>query len=170
METSVYRVDPRMIPPVVLAMGFALLLMVLEGPTSRGFLLLLVLLPFFYLGLEILARKITLDSRGMLISKFLRSVFVAWSDIESLDAVQSGRKLFVIIQTERARPVLITDTISPFSELTGQLLQLVPVAKVSESCRELLSAPGTKHGPLTHAWIVCLVMAAMAIGKVLGYA
>lgn len=170
MEMSVYRVDPRMIPPVILAMLFAVGLMVLEGPTNRGFLLLVVLLPFFYLGVEILARKITLDERGILVSKFLRSVFVPWSDIDSLDAVQSGRKLFIIIQTEQARPVLITNTISPFSELTGKLLQGVPAGKVSESFRDLMSSAKAKQAPYIHAWIVCLVMVAMVVGKLMGYA
>lgn len=170
METSVYRVDPRMIPPVILAMGFGIGLIVLEGTTNRGFLLMLVLLPFFYLGLEILARKITLDSRGILVSKFLRSVFISWPEIESLDAVKSGRKLFIIIQTERARPVLITNTISPFDDLADKLLQGVPSANVSESFHELLSAPGKKQSPFMHAWIVCLVMVVMVVGKLLGYA
>ena len=159
-----------MIPPVILAMGFALLLMILEGATNRGFLLLIVLLPFFYLGCEILARKITVDSRGILVSKFLRSVFIEWPEIESVDAVQTGRKLFVIIQTQRTRPVLITNTLSPFEQLTDQILQQVPETKVSASCREMLSTPPAKHGPLMHAWIVCLVLAALAIGKFLGYA
>ena len=170
MQTSEYRVDPRMIPPVILAMGLALLLLILEGTTNRGFLLLLVLLPFFYLGVEILARKITLDSQGILVSKFLRSVFVEWPDVESVDAVKSGSKLFIIVQTEQSRPVLITNTISPFRELTDRILQSVPASKVSDACRELLLAAPPKRGPLMHAWIVCLVMAVMVAGKLLGYA
>jgi hypothetical protein len=170
MQTSEYRVDPRMIPPVILSMGLAVLLLILEGTTNRGFLLLLVLLPFFYLGLEVLARKITLDDRGILVAKVLRSVFVEWPDVVSLDAVQSGTKLFIIIQTEHSRPVLITNTISPFRELTEKILQSVPPAKISETCRELLMAAPPKRGPLTHAWIICLVMAVMVAGKILGYA
>jgi hypothetical protein len=170
METSVYRVDTRMIPPVILAMGFALFLLVLEGTTNRGFLLLFVLLPFFYLGLEILARKITVDSRGILVSKFLRSVFVEWPQVESLDAVQSGGKLFIIIQTDQSRPVLITNTISPFGELAERILQSVPPAKISPAGRELLLASRAKQGPLMHAWIICLIMAGMVAGKILGYA
>ena len=170
MHTSEYRVDPRMIPPVILSMGLAIALLYLEGTTNRGFLLLLVLLPFFYLGLEILARKITVDSRGILVSKFLRSVFVEWPEIVSVDAVQSGAKLFIILQTDQSRPVLITNTISPFHELTDQILKSVPPSKVSETSRSLLLETPRKHGPLMHAWIVCLVMAAMVAGKFLGYA
>jgi len=43
MDSKIYRVDPRMITPVALAMGFGAVLLVLEGPTPRGLLLLLLL-------------------------------------------------------------------------------------------------------------------------------
>ncbi len=74
MDSKIYRVDPRMITPVALAMGFGAFLLILEGPTPRGLLLFLLLSPFFYLGAEILARKIAVDTTGITISKFLRSV------------------------------------------------------------------------------------------------
>jgi len=170
MGTFLYRVDPRMIVPVIAAMVFGSFLVILEGLTQRGVLLILILLPFFYLGFEILARKITVDSRGILISKFLRSVFVEWSQIESLDAIKSGSKLFLILQTVHTRPVLITNTISPFTDLVDQLLTSLPAEAVSSSARELLSGPPSKVGPLVQAWIVCLVMVGLVVGKLLGYA
>ncbi|MBI5569029.1 MAG: hypothetical protein HY914_03705, partial [Desulfomonile tiedjei] len=95
MQACLYRVDARMIPPVVVAMVCAVILLIMEGQTSRGLVLLLVLVPFFYLGIEILARKIHVDDHGITVSKFMRSVQLAWSEVESLDAVQSSSKLFL---------------------------------------------------------------------------
>jgi hypothetical protein len=169
MDSVRYRVDPRMVPPVVMAMVFGILLVILEGFTGRGLLLTALLIPFFYLGLEILARRISIDSRGILISKFLRSVSVNWSEIESLDAVKSGSKLFLILETVRTRPVIITNTIRPFRDLAERLLDRLPPERVTSAAREILQQPPSKHGPMIQAWIVCLVLGAMVVGRFLGY-
>jgi len=169
MQTSLYRVDPRMIPPVVMAMGFGVFLLILEGMTEKGFLLAVLLLPFYYLGAEILSRRIILHSEGITVSKFLRSVRLEWSEIASLDAVQSRRKLFIIIQAENGRPVIVTNTIQPFVNLVQKLMAFIPKEKISATARELLADPPPKHGPLIQAWIVCLVLVALVVGKLLGY-
>jgi hypothetical protein len=169
IQTLLCRVDPRMIPPVVLSMGFGAFLVLLEGLTERGFLLALLLSPFFYLGAEILARRISIDPEGITVSKLLRSVRIQWSQITSLDAVQSRRKLFVILQPENGRPVLITNTIQPFADLTERLMTFIPREKISTSATELLANPPSKHGLVIQAWIVCLVLTALVLGQLLGY-
>lgn len=164
-----YRADPKIIPPVVLAMGFGVFLLVLEGTTNKGFLLLLLLLPFFYLGAEILARKIILNAKGLEIFKFLRKVRVDWPDIRYLDAVKSGSKLFLILQHEHGRPILITNTISPFQDLVNRILENVPSNKVSDQAKEFLKDPPVKYGPLIQAWLACAVLISLVAGKMLGY-
>ncbi|MBI4961710.1 MAG: PH domain-containing protein [Desulfomonile tiedjei] len=170
MQANLYRVDPRVIPPVVLAIGFGAFLLFLEGLSERGILLAVLLSPFFYLGAEILARRISLDSKGITVSKFLRTVRFEWSQVESLDAVQAGRKLFMILQTENGRPVIFTNTIQPFTDLVEKMMTFIPKEKISGAAAELLVNPPSKHGPLIQAWIVCLVFTALVVGKLLGYA
>jgi hypothetical protein len=169
MENRPYRADPQMIPPVALAMGLGALLLALEGPTSKGFLLFVLLLPFYYLGAEILARKITLGADGLEIAKLLRTVRIAWSDIKYLDAVKTGHKLFLILQAENRRPVIITNTIRPFKELARQILARIPPAQVSDYAKEVIQDPPAKRGPMIQAWIICLVLAGLAAGRLLGY-
>ncbi len=169
MDNKIYRVDPRMIPPVALAMGFGIFLLVLEGATQKGLLLLLLLSPFFYLGAEILARKIVVGTAGITISKFLRSVSLEWSDVQSLDAVRSGSKLFLILQREEGGPVIITNTIRPFPDLVSSLVAAVPTEKISSPVHELLTDAPAKFGPVIQAWLVCLVFVALVMGKLLGY-
>ncbi len=169
MDGKIYRVDPRMIPPVALAMGFGVFLLILEGATPRGLLLLLLLSPFFYLGAEILARKIVVGTSGITISKFLRSVSLEWSDIQSLDAVRSGSKMFLILQRDEGGPVIITNTIRPFPDLVSSLVAAVPAEKISSPVHELLTDAPAKFGPVIQAWLVCLVFIALVMGKLLGY-
>jgi hypothetical protein len=169
MQPSQYRVSLGMIPPVVMAMGFGVVLLMMEGNSKRGFLMFVVLLPFFYLGLEILARKIILDEQGITVRKLLRSVRLEWTDIEALDAVRSGSKLFLMLQAEHVRPVLITNTISSFDELVRNLQEAIPKAKIAESAQELLVNPPPKRGPLVQAWAACLLLAGIALGRILGY-
>jgi hypothetical protein len=169
METETYRVDPRMVPAVVLAIGFGVILLILEGATKRGFLLLFLLSPFFYLGAEILARRIVLDAQGITIYKFLRSVSVQWSDVTSVDAVKSGSKLFLIIGSDQHRPMLITNTIQSFNEMAEHILGRVPQDKVSSGVREFVSQAPSKFGPVMQAWIICLVLLGIIVGKLMGY-
>ncbi len=169
METTVYKVDPRMIPPVVIAMAAGVVLLGLEGFSGRGLVLLLILLPFLYLGAEILARRITLDPDGITISKFLRTLRIPWSEVQALDALKTGHKLFVIIHAEKGRPVFLTNTIQPFDDLAGRLLRMAPREKISEGVAEALAAPPTKHGPRIQAWLACAVLTGIVVGRLLGY-
>jgi hypothetical protein len=169
MEIRPYRADPQMIPPVVLAMGFGVLLLILEGATSKGYLLFALLLPFYYLGAEILARKIILDANGLHIAKLLRTVRIDWTDIKYVDAVKTGSRLFLIVQRENGRPVIITNTIRPFQDLAQRILENIPDAIVSDYAKEVVQDPPAKRGPMIQAWIICLVLAALAVGKLLGY-
>jgi|UniRef100_A0A7C4EYM7 hypothetical protein len=168
METYEYRVDPRMAPPVVISMALAAWLVFLEGSSERGFFMILILLPFFYLGAEVLARKVIITSQGITIRKLLRSVHMDWTEISTLDYVRSRNKLFLILQTVDGKPSLITNTISPFHDLAKKLLELVPPDKITEGTREALNNPPAKNWPLIQAWIICVVLIALMIGRFFG--
>ncbi len=169
MHNSVYRVDPRMIPPIIMAMVFGILIIIMEGATRRGFLSLALLAPFYYLGAEILARKIVIGEQGIIIKKFLRSLDLNWNGIDSLDMVRSGKKVFLILQGGENRPVLITNTIQNFHDLLNQLMRKIPEEKISTPVKELLQDPPSKYGPLLQAWLICIVLLGIVTGKILGY-
>ena len=169
MQQHIYRVDPRMIPPVIMSMSLGAFLIFMEGATRKGCLLFALLFPFYYLGAEILARKIILNENGITVQKFLRSVHMDWSEIDVLDVVRTGRKVFLILQGAQSRPVLITNTIQPFVEFLKRLTEKLAEEKVSEAVRELVKNPPSKYGPMVQAWIVCLVLLGIIVGKLLGY-
>jgi hypothetical protein len=169
MQRHIYQVDPRMIPPVIMSMSFGAFLIFMEGVTQKGFLLFALLFPFYYLGAEILARRIVINENGVTVRKFLRSVHISWSEIDALDVVRTGRKVFLILQGGQSRPVLITNTIQPFEELLRKLMEQLAEDKVSAAVRELAKDPPPKYGPLAQAWIVCLLLLGIIVGKLLGY-
>ncbi len=169
MPARPYRVDFRMIPPIILAMAAGLVLLILEGATDRGLLTACLLAPFFYLGAEVLARRISLDETGVTISKLLRSVRIQWREIESLDAVKSGSKVFLILQPADQPPALVTNTIARFRELVQGITAHIPESRITDKARDLLTDPPTKHWPMIQAWIVCLVISGVVVGKYLGY-
>lgn len=169
MESTSYRVDGRMIPPVLVAMAAGVVLVILEIKGGKGPLIALILAPFYYLGAELLARKIVLDDAGITVHKFLRSVRLDWSELESLDAVKTGSKLFLVLQGQRGRPIFITNTIARFKDLANRLASLIPRGRISDFASDALNDPPVKHGPLIQAWIVCLLMVGLVVGKLLGY-
>ena len=169
MRRHIYRVDPRMIPPVIMSMSFGAFLILMEGASRKGLLVFALLIPFYYLGAEILARKIILSENGIIVQKFLRSVHMGWSEIEALDVVRTGRKVFLILQGGQSRPVLITNTIQPFEELLKSLVEQLGENKVSEAVKELLKEPPSKYGPLAQTWLVCLLLLGIIVVKLLGY-
>ena len=169
MQQHIYRVDPRMVPPVIMSMSFGAFLIFMEGATQKGLLLFALLFPFYYLGAEILARKIILSENGVTVQKFLRSVHMNWSEIEGLDVVRTGRKVFLILQGGQSRPVLITNTIQPFEEFLKRLTEKLAEEKVSEAVKQLVKEPPSKYGPMAQTWIVCLLLLGIVVGKLLGY-
>jgi hypothetical protein len=158
-----------MIPPVIMSMSCGAFLIFMEGVTRKGFLLFALLFPFYYLGAEILARRIILNENGVTVQKFLRSVYMRWSEIDALDVVRTGRKLFLILQGGQSRPVLITNTIQPFEDCLKRLTANLAEEKVSGAVRELAQGPPSKYGPMAQAWIVCVVLLGIIVGKLLGY-
>jgi hypothetical protein len=169
MEKDCFRVDPKMLVPVILSMITGVILIFLEGATPKGLLLLIVLCPFFYLGAEILARKITFTDDGVLINKFLRSVSLNWAEIKSVDAVQSGSKLFLILIHDKGRPVLITNTIQRFASVAKRIMDNVPPNKVDENAGRLLENPPSKLSPLIQAWLVFLILGGLVAGRFVGF-
>ncbi|MCA1961513.1 MAG: hypothetical protein LDL33_12040 [Desulfomonile sp.] len=158
-----------MIPPVVLAMFAGAALIGIEGITRRGLLLLMLLIPFYYLGAEVLARQVTVGDEGITIRKLLWTVRLEWRHIETLDAVRTGHKVFLILLPFEGRPTFVTNTLKPFNDLTRQVLERVPESRISPKARELLEGAPSKIGPVIQAWIVCLVLAGCAVGRLAGY-
>jgi hypothetical protein len=169
MQNYIYRVDPRMIPPIIMSMILGIFLVILEGATQRGFLSFALLVPFYYLGAEILARKIIIREHGITVQKFLRSAHMDWSEIEMLDMVRTGRKVFLILQGGQSRPLLITNTIHRFDSLLQKIVEKLSKERISEPVNELVRERPSKYGPLIQAWVVCLVLLGIVAGKLLGY-
>lgn len=167
--TANYRVDSRMVLPVCLAMAAGVALLALEGATRRGLLLLVVLAPFYYLGAEILTRKVVVDDEGITIRKLLRAVHLEWRRIETLDAVRTGRKIFLILLPLDGKPTFLTNTVKPFDELVACLLERVPESRITPEAREVLAGPSSKIGPVVQAWIVCLVLTGCVAGRLAGF-
>lgn len=143
--------------------------MTVEMAAGRGLLLTLILTPFLYMGLEILARRVRVDDAGVTVSKFLRTVRLDWSNLQSLDAMKVGAKVYVILLSESGRPIFITNTICPFKALTQDLIERAPADTVTSNARELLADPPAKQTPFIQACVVCVAMIAMLVGRLLGY-
>jgi hypothetical protein len=169
METVTYRVSQALIPPVILAMGFGLYLLYLEAGGDKFLLMCIVLAPFFYLGVEILARRILIDDRGITVCKFLRSKRIEWSKVEHVDAVTARQKVFVILQDKNARTIIITNTIDSFKNLVDRILDHVEKYTIVPTAIEVLANPPAKRGPVIQAWLACIVIVGVVIAKLLGY-
>jgi hypothetical protein len=169
MPSDLYRVDSRIIPPICLTLVSGAVLIILEGASKQGLLTLLVLAPFFYLGAEILARTVRMDEDGITISKLLRSVSLDWDDIQYVDGIRTGNKVFLILHVRAGRPVFLTNTIQPFSDLVGRIVERTSRDNVSERVGQILTDPPSKVGPVIQAWIACFVIAGVLAGRMLGY-
>lgn len=164
-----FRVDLRIIPPVALSMLLGSWIIVLERHTDRFLFLLLILAPFYYLGAEILARKILLHSEGITIRKLFRSSEIMWKDISYIDSLKAGKKVFLIIESGSVKPNLLTNTLGQFQILVNSIIQRLPPDKVSESARDLVTDVPNKYGPLLQTWAISVLLGAILLGKMMGY-
>ena len=169
MESTSYRVAQAMIPPVILAMGFGLYLLYLEAGSDKFVFICPVLAPFFYLGVEILARKIIIDDTGVTIHKFLRYKHMKWSEVEHVDAIVARQKVFLILQDTSARTIIITNTIDSFKDLVERILEHIEKHTIAPTAIEILANPPIKYGPIIQAWLACIVIVGIDVAKLLGY-
>lgn len=169
MQNEVYRVERLLSIPVLFAMVAGAALIFLEGAGKSGTFTAVVLSPFYYLGAEILARSVYLDESGFTVNKLLRSVRVDWNRVESIDTFSVGRKAFLIVQRDDGKPVVITNTLRGFAELTARIAGNVPQDKTMDGVRLLLEDVPSKYGPTLQAWFVFAVLAGIVAFKLLGY-
>ena len=95
---------------------------------------------------------------------------MSWGDISYVDSLRSGRKVFLIIESNSTRPALLTNTLGQFPALVESIIQRLPPDKVSDSAIELVKNMPNKYGPMIQAWAVCLKLGAILLGKLMGYA
>lgn len=167
MENLDYKVNPKLIPPVILAMLSGMGLIIISIIKNHNFLFFIVLTPFLYLGLEILSRKIILNTQGLTIHKLFRSKHLDWSEIVNVDSMRTGSKIFLILQTSKTRPVIITNTIASFPDLANKIIQSVPSDKVAEAVKEISRGTPQKLWPLVQAWLIFAIFFSVMIGKLL---
>lgn len=169
MSSLSYRVSQALIPPVVLAMGFGLYLLYMERNAEKLFFTGLVLLPFYYIGIEILVRKIIIDETGITVHKLFRQKRMEWADIEHVDAVAARQKMFLILQDRSARTIIITNTIDSFRDLVEQTLERIEKHTIAPKAIDLLADPPISRGPVIQAWLACAVILGIIIAKLMGY-
>ncbi len=158
MKKSEFKPHPWLLAPILPSMAAAAILIYLEINTDKGILLVIILAPFFYLGLEVLFRRIVLDDQGLVIYKLLRKSELAWPEAQSLDAVRSGNKIFIIIQTHRSIPFIISNTINRFPELVRMILDLAPETAIDAGAKEVLERPVQNNRTIAQAWIAFTVI------------
>jgi hypothetical protein len=161
MEKRSFKPPNALILPIGPAMVAAAGLIFVESGSDKGILLGLILAPFYYLGLEILFRRINVSEKGLEVVKLLRKTSVEWSDVKSLDAVRSGTRIFIIVQSESAIPLIISNTISDFKELSNIILNNVPDHRIDRSVYETLEDPPLNNRPIFQAWVVFMVLASV---------
>jgi hypothetical protein len=53
--------------------------------------------------------------------------------------------------------------------MTERILDNIPQDKISPGVKEFVSQAPSKFGPVLQAWIICLVLLGVIVGKLMGY-
>lgn len=167
MKKIEFKPHPWLLAPILPSMAAALILIYLEMNTDKGLLLVIILAPFFYLGLEVLFRRIEVDEKGLIIYKLLRKSELAWPEIQSLDAVRSGSKIFIIMQTNRSIPFIISNTINNFPELSRMILDRARETAIDQGAKEVLDRPVQNNRTVAQAWIAFTVIAGILMFRLI---
>lgn len=161
MSTSVYKIGRALLIPftIDIFLFFILLLLSLfvsSSPTERV-ILFVIFIPFLYIFLELISRKVTTEENGIEIKKLFRKKVLGWEDITSVGAIVLQKKVYLLLTTTKGFHTL-SNSYENFTALVQKIVDNVDKEKVEEEIQDLIEHPIKKISNVISAWVVVIIL------------
>jgi len=161
LEEHTYRIKTSLIASYIAAVLLSVVLLVQSAvyhdPAPRVAVLIIILIPFYYIFLEILSRRVVIiDTRLVKKTLFTRRVLDG-SSITRVGRADVKDRTYIVVETEDERPLLVSNSFGRFGDLTEDVVDLAGEDAATDNLKTVPRERHRRTSDLVHTWMAALV-------------
>lgn len=165
LKNNTYRIKTSLIASSITAFLLSVVMLIQSAayndPTPRLAALVAVLIPFYYVFLEILFRRIIVDDQRLIKKTLCTRRVVDASSISRAGRADVKDRTFIVVETEGKRPLLVSNSYDRFGELTEAVIGLAGEDAASDALKKMPRERHRRKSDLINVWMAALVFAAV---------
>lgn len=163
LKEKTYRIKTSLIASSIAAVSLSVVMIIQSAlyhdPSSRIAALVAVLIPFYYIFLEIIFRRIIIDDRCLVKRTLCTRRVVDASSISRAGRADIKNRTYIVVETKGARPLLVSNSYDRFGELTEAVVDLAGEDAASDALKTVPRERHRRMSDLVHIWMAVLVFA-----------
>ena len=163
LKEKTYRIKTSLIASYLAAVSLSVAMVIQSAiyhdPASRVAILIAILIPFYYMFLEIVSRRIIIDDRRLVKKTLCTRRVVDASLISRAGRADIKDRTYIVVETEDASPLLVSNSYGRFGELTEAVVDLAGEKTASEALKTVPRERHRRTSDLMHVWMAALVFA-----------
>jgi hypothetical protein len=161
---SVYRLDKRLLKPLLLLLAMPTLVVVWslwrQGATGKNLFALMLMSLTFSLFLPWLTRRVVVDTRGIRSTGLFRRHYIPWEKVRRVSGFTFRERAMIIVQGPEHR-LVITDIIGNFKHLAGYIIEHASAAVIEDDVAPILLVEGKSRRDSIILWGAVVLMGAL---------
>lgn len=165
LKENTYRIKTSLIASYIAAISLSVVMVVQSAvyhdPSKRVAILIVILIPFYYIFLEIVSRRIIIDDHNLIKKTLLTRRFVDASSISRAGRADVKDRTYIVVEMDGKRPLLVSNSYGRFGDLTEAVVNLAGEDAASDTLKTVPQKRHSRTSDLLHVWMVALVFAAI---------
>jgi ABC-type multidrug transport system fused ATPase/permease subunit len=161
LKEHTYRIKTSLIASSVAAVLLSAVLLVQSAayhdPAPRMAVLIVILLPFYYIFLEILSRRVIIIDRSLVKKTLFTRRVLEGSSITRAGRADVKDRTYIVVEMEGERPLLVSNSFGRFGDLTKEVVELAGEDTVTDNLKTVPRERHRRTSDLVHIWMAALV-------------
>ena len=163
LKNKTYRIKTSLIASYIVAVSLSVVMIIqsiaYHDPSPRMAVLIAILIPFYYIFLEIVSRRIIIEERCLIKKTLCTRRAVDASSISRAGRADVKDRMYIVVETEGDRPLLVSNSYGRFGELTKAVVGLAGEDAASDALKTVPRERHRRTSDLAHVWMAALVFA-----------
>jgi hypothetical protein len=161
MEATTYTTRRTFLLPFALVSLLLVVLLIISS-IDRAFppeivVLAIVCVPVFYILLESIWRRTTIEPDGVRIRKLFRERYLLWEEITNIDVLAVRKKVYLLLTTTKGFHAL-ANSHGQFTSLVRDIVGHVDPGKVEARVLDVIEHPVARISDVVSTWIAAVIL------------
>lgn len=172
LKDNIYRIKASLIASYVIAVALSVVMIIQSAayhdPSPRMTVLIAILIPFYYIFLEIVSRRIIIDDQSLIKKTLFTRRVVSASSISRAGRADVRDRTFIVVEAEGTKPLLMSNSYGRFGELAEAVVDLAGEDAAGETLKNMPRERRRRMSDLVHVWMAALVFAVIIAVRLAG--
>lgn len=168
MSKNTYGIKKSFLVPlfvdIILLSGLISVFLSTGGSPVVVILLFVIFIPFLFVFIELVFRRISLEQEGIKMKTFFKNRELKWQDITNVDSMTLYKKVYLLLTTTKGFFAL-SNSYGNFTSLTENIAKYSGAQKVEENVRHTIEHPLTRICDVATAWFSAFIISGILLFK-----